>query len=213
MSCVLRDSTISIKEKRKERISLSEPPTVKGISRSKMSCLKGSTVDACRIFSSLLSVSTSAGRQHHVSVPKDAVVVQVSRAECWLWLSRRTRSSHHSKPIFDELQSPHSVALWNFLFWGGRLEFESCIHSCPPPSLPISACSHIWWMWIPRVWDAFWAECAIKSVNCVNLFVYVCMSARVLFFYYTCGFPPSLGEKQRLPNQFLQSKNGQIFNI
>lgn len=82
MSCVLRDSTISLKEKRKEHISLSEPPTVKGISRSKMSCLKGSTVNACRIFSSLLSVSTSAGRQHHVSVPKDAVVVQVSRAEC-----------------------------------------------------------------------------------------------------------------------------------
>lgn len=139
MSCVLRDSTISLKEKRKEHISLSEPPTVKGISRSKMSCLKGATVDACRIFSSPLSVSTSTGRQHHVSVPKDAVVVQVSRAECWLWLSRTARSSHHSKPIFDELQSPHSVALWNFLFWGGGWNLRVVSTPAHLPSLLFSS--------------------------------------------------------------------------
>lgn len=167
MSCVLRDSTISLKEK-KEHISLFEPPTVKGISRSKMSCLKGSTVDACRIFSSLLSVSTSAGRQHHVSVPKDAVVVQVSRAECWLWLSRTARSSHHSKPIFDELQSPHSVALWNCLFlWKGEAGIWE-LYPLLPTSFPsyflpllflpnfwmfMSVCPHIsfflQYMWVP----------------------------------------------------------------
>lgn len=88
-------------QKKKIHISLSQAQTVKGISRSKMSCLKGSTVDVCRIFLSLLSVSTSTGRQHHVSVPKDTLVVLVSRAECRLWLSRMLRSLHHSKPIFD----------------------------------------------------------------------------------------------------------------
>lgn len=73
-----------------------------GISRSKMSCLKGSTVNTCRIFFPLLSVSTSAsGSQCHGSVPEDALPVWVSRAECWLWLSRMPCSLHHSKPIFD----------------------------------------------------------------------------------------------------------------
>lgn len=111
MSYVLRDIWPFLWKNEKRSIFPCQSPTVKGIRRSKMSCLKGSTVDACRIFFSLLSVSTTAGRRHHVSLPKDSLVVQVSRAECWLWLSRTPHSLHHSKPIFDELQSPHSVAL------------------------------------------------------------------------------------------------------
>lgn len=66
----------------KQNNSLSQLQTVKGISGSKMSCLKGSTAGACGIFFSLLSVSTSAGRQHHVPVPEDTPPVTVSRAEC-----------------------------------------------------------------------------------------------------------------------------------
>lgn len=53
-----RDSTFFSPNNIKH-ISLSQLQTVKGISKSEMSCLKGSTVNACRIFFSLLSVLTS----------------------------------------------------------------------------------------------------------------------------------------------------------
>lgn len=83
-----------------------------GISRSKKSCLQGSTVNThAGLSSSQLCVSTSAsGRRCHVSVPKDTLPVEVSdwvsRVERWLWLSRMPCSLHHSEPIFDSLAVP-----------------------------------------------------------------------------------------------------------
>lgn len=162
-----------------------------------MSCIKGSTVNACRIFFSLLSVLT-----------RDSIMFPRLKSG-WLCkspeLSADCGSPKHHIPyiIQNQYLSSHSVSSGIvFFFFGGvsKLEGDCNLKAVPNPAYHllllfssftflfhwISACSHIWWLWIPWVWDAFFCWMWHKMHELLKP---VC----VLFFQHTC-FPLSLGD-------------------
>lgn len=162
-----------------------------------MSCIKGSTVDACRIFFSLLTVST-----------RDSIVFPRLKSG-WLCkspeLSADCGSPEHHIPyiIQNQYLSSHSVSSGIFFsFFGGWANKREAVIWELYPLLPTTFFSSF----LPLLFYSigflhvltsggceslgfgmlFSAECGIKCMNCLSL--YVCF-----FFQHVC-FPLSLGD-------------------
>lgn len=163
-----------------------------------MSCIKGSTVDACRIFFSLLSVST-----------RDSIVFPRLKSG-WLCkspeLSADCGSPEYHIPyiIQNQYLSSHSVSsgIFFFFFWGVSKQEGGCnLRAVPTPAyhllllfssigflhvLTSGGCESLGFGML------FSAECGIKCMNCLNL--YVCFFFKMCVSHFHLGisdFQPS----------------------